>query len=674
MYRDIVCNNGVVKVSPNLLNENTITYGGFISTDGSWINNNDYGASDYIQIKNGVTYVKSNITSQSVAFYNASKTFVGRLNVTSFTATYDGYVRINLSATDTDMQFEQGSTATSYMAYGQIYTDGTVETIGIKDSNNLLPVDAQPDVLYPVTVTAAGFWTASANVDNGQNLAACEIRYYNADKQQINYYTMNEHSDGRMYRTFSVPTSTKYVSISLKQVYATTPVTELKVEIGDTMTPYYNGGTATAEMLLKVGDYQDTQEVITGSVTRRIGIKVLDGSENWDYASARFNLELSDKINAKANVLCNCFAYSSETSANMPDLSIVSYTSRNIGVRYDRFTSVAQFKQWLADQYAAGTPVIVVYPLATPTTESVTPQALTGTQAEVTAGSISDLQITYTNADSGYPIDYPVGAETAHIIDIYPTTEGNNITVFKCQKVGTSSGYEEQGVLWTHFNLTNTINLNTGLADDYSHHNNLMKACTAKNNVIKISGLNSCFHNMRTLEYVPTFDGDNNIVDLYASFYLCLSLEKINFKNTRFRIGANTFNNAQALKKLPKLDYSDAREMQTFLETNTSLEDTVLDVRAATGLKVIQCTGWSEGFMSGFKGLRVSSSAPFSESAPQISVSYTGMDRSALVQLFNDLPTVTGGQIINITGTTGSADLTDDDKAIATDKGWTIAL
>ena len=49
----------------------------------------------------------------------------------------------------------------------KVYTDGTVETIGIKDSNNLLPVDAQPDVLYPVTVTGAGNWTASANVNNG---------------------------------------------------------------------------------------------------------------------------------------------------------------------------------------------------------------------------------------------------------------------------------------------------------------------------------------------------------------------------------------------------------------------------------------------------------------------------------------------------------------------------
>ena len=76
--------------------------------------------------------------------------------------------------------------------------------------------------------------------------------------------------------------------------------------------------------------------------------------------------------------------------------------------------------------------------------------------------------------------------------------------------------------------------------------------------------------------------------------------------------------------------------------------------------------------MDGFKGLRVSNQAPFSGSTPQINVSYTGMDRAALVQLFNDLPTVSGGQVINITGCTGSADLTEDDKSIATNKGWDI--
>ena len=60
-------------------------------------------------------------------------------------------------------------------------------------------------------------------------------------------------------------------------------------------------------------------------------------------------------------------------------------------------TAIAKFKSFLADQYANGTPVIVVYPLATPTTETVTAQPMNiqkGTNIiEVTEASLDDLEI-----------------------------------------------------------------------------------------------------------------------------------------------------------------------------------------------------------------------------------------------------------------------------------------
>jgi hypothetical protein len=57
--------------------------------------------------------------------------------------------------------------------------------------------------------------------------------------------------------------------------------------------------------------------------------------------------------------------------------------------------------------------------------------------------------------------------------------------------------------------------------------------------------------------------------------------------------------------------------------------------------------------------------------SPQIDVSYTLMGQAALVQLFNDLPTLTS-KTINITSATGAASLTAGERAIATGKGWTI--
>lgn len=46
--------------------------------------------------------------------------------------------------------------------------------------------------------------------------------------------------------------------------------------------------------------------------------------------------------------------------------------------------------------------------------------------------------------------------------------------------------------------------------------------------------------------------------------------------------------------------------------------------------------------------------------------------RANLVKLFAGLPTVTGTQTLDISGTTGNATVTAGEKAVATDKGWTL--
>jgi hypothetical protein len=46
--------------------------------------------------------------------------------------------------------------------------------------------------------------------------------------------------------------------------------------------------------------------------------------------------------------------------------------------------------------------------------------------------------------------------------------------------------------------------------------------------------------------------------------------------------------------------------------------------------------------------------------------------RANLVELFAGLPTVTGTQTLNIAGTAGNATVSNDEKAVATGKGWTL--
>lgn len=50
------------------------------------------------------------------------------------------------------------------------------------------------------------------------------------------------------------------------------------------------------------------------------------------------------------------------------------------------------------------------------------------------------------------------------------------------------------------------------------------------------------------------------------------------------------------------------------------------------------------------------------------------MSRAALVALFNSLPVITVAANLSIGLNPGTSELTDEDKAIATGKGWTLTL
>ena len=325
-----------------------------------------------------------------------------------------------------------------------------------------------------------------------------------------------------------------------------------------------------------------------------------------------------------------------------------------------------------------------------------------GVQYGTTYTSGSSCSITWSTSGitTGDDITTP-SAMKAHKIWIEPATPGNNFYSFRSNRVA-SAGTEEQGLLWCHFNFNNNISLNKGFSsgESFTYFNKILQAVTAKNNIINISAgqynLSSAFYNCEKLEYLPIINGNNGTFSSYAIFYNCQSLKKLEFKNLSFAGSTNictncynleefiygldispspgAFKNCYKLKKTPAIAKNGSADtLNEFITNASSLEDTIFDFSGYNNVTILRCYGSSSHFMTGFKGLRVSSLAPFTyQYSPQINISYTGMDRAALVQLFNDLPTVSAGQIINITGCTGTSSLTADDRAIATNKGWTI--
>ncbi len=159
------------------------------------------------------------------------------------------------------------------------------------------------------------------------------------------------------------------------------------------------GEEATAEMLLKVGKYADEQEILNWNITRNIGIRIITWDESRSLLGINaFSFTLSGKLPSKQLMLCTHFVYNTATSSNILSGEFgCSSGSSTTYFKLDSCSTVDEWKAWLADQYNAWTPVIIVYPLATPTTETVAGQTMNipagNSTIEITQASLDDLEL-----------------------------------------------------------------------------------------------------------------------------------------------------------------------------------------------------------------------------------------------------------------------------------------
>lgn len=287
---------------------------------------------------------------------------------------------------------------TTYRDPKEVYTDGTVETVGVCTSKDITD-ELTKNYFISDNGTISGnngsSYSNNIPVDIGTKYefvcatnGAQYLRIHGYDSGG-NWVQLLAKSELRAYSiSVTVPNGIKYIRYS---GYDT-----------DVTLNTFNGGSATAEMLLSVGDYQDEQEVLTGAVTRNVGVKVLDGSESWVRSEQSGFIYVDNLIQFSINApLCSHYLGTTSASASGSNKIRLAMSGSNyrtiIYASLSDYPTVEDFQQYLADQYAAGTPVTVVYPLAEPTTESVAGQALT-TQAgtnivEITQASIDNLAL-----------------------------------------------------------------------------------------------------------------------------------------------------------------------------------------------------------------------------------------------------------------------------------------
>ena len=143
--------------------------------------------------------------------------------------------------------------------------------------------------------------------------------------------------------------------------------------------------TASVVDLYSAGDnYPDEVDIISGGVTHKVGIKVLDGTEEWKASTTAsvyyVAIDGMKYCNPVEKGYSSHFVGSNASNTNMPNGSCkFSYTAGGDGVvsfKYNSAPTIDEWKAWLAEQYAEGNPVIVIYPLDNPATEQTTPHSL----------------------------------------------------------------------------------------------------------------------------------------------------------------------------------------------------------------------------------------------------------------------------------------------------------
>lgn len=266
-------------------------------------------------------------------------------------------------------------------------------------------------------------------------------------------------------------------------------------------------------------------------------------------------------------------------------------------------------------------------------------------------------------------------ALSVYVFTVSPVKENAEIKNFKCTR-SNSSGTQEQGLLWLHSAVSGLMD-RISVSDDNDSkkvRNRIIEAVTCSQEEIKVKDVYGAFNECSALKYCAPLNYMENASKNYCTFRNCSNLKRLIFRNFKPLDMINMFANMSSLEtaEFKNADFSALTSAIGAFINAESLQMSRWDLSGAVQLKKVECRGTRQKPIPGFKGLKVSSSAPFNESAPQIDVSYTGMDKNAVLELFDSLPQVQSGQKINITGTPACETLSEEDLQTAVNKGWEV--
>jgi hypothetical protein len=124
----------------------------------------------------------------------------------------------------------------------------------------------------------------------------------------------------------------------------------------------------------EIKDYIEIDNINkTAKLYRNVGVRVYNGTENWIaypgytntfYDSYDVLSDVPNRVSSKNSHFHYEISYTTNSFWIESSGHLVRITNMN-------FTAVNDFKTWLASEHANGTPVTVIYPLATPTVTDI---------------------------------------------------------------------------------------------------------------------------------------------------------------------------------------------------------------------------------------------------------------------------------------------------------------
>lgn len=171
-----------------------------------------------------------------------------------------------------------------------------------------------------------------------------------------------------------------------------------------------NTQTASAPNKLSADSIADEYDFISGVLTHKVGVWVLTGEETWSSASSNTGVYYlsSNYFPEDYGIVSRFTPICSYLNGVLSTISVSNMTANTIkmnnaskivyvcvGADYTR----DEWKAFIAEQYAAGKPIIILYPLETETTEQTTPHSLntiTGTNVISASASVSNIPLSVT--------------------------------------------------------------------------------------------------------------------------------------------------------------------------------------------------------------------------------------------------------------------------------------